>query len=86
MTRDTSEEAFNKIKPFLGNRQKLIYSFFKKYGACTNLEISTWQKIPINQVTPRTNELYKKGYLTIAQKRICSISGRTALSWRIKNG
>ena len=84
MIRETSEEAFRKIQSELGNRQKLIYSFFKKYGACTNLEISTWENIAINQVTPRTNELYKKGYLTIAQKRICTISGRTALSWRIK--
>ncbi len=84
MIRESSSEAFRKIEPELGKRQKLIFSFFKKYGAVTNLEISTWENIPINQVTPRTNELYKKGYLTIAQKRICTISGRTALSWRIK--
>lgn len=84
MSRDTSKESFYKIIPGLGKRQNLIYSFFKKYGACTNLEISTWENIPINQVTPRTNELYKKGLLTLAQKRNCSISGRTAWSWRIK--
>ena len=85
MARDTSIEAFSKMQPKLGKKQKLIYSFFKKYGACTNLEISTWENIPINQVTPRTNELYKKGFLTLAQKRQCSISKRTAWSWRVKN-
>lgn len=85
MIRDTSRKSYYSIEQGLGKRQRLIFSFFKKYGAVTNLEISTWEKIPINQVTPRTNELYKKGFLTIAQKRVCTISGRTALSWRIKN-
>lgn len=83
MMRSTSLDAYNEIRPGLGERQKLIFEIIKDLGCPTNLEISVRGKIPINQVTPRTNELVKKGYVTECEKRECSISHRTVWSWRV---
>ena len=87
MIQQTSIAAFENLDMFdLGHRQRVIYEAFRKKGACTNLEISTWEKIPINQVTPRTNELVKLGFLVISHKRQCTISKRVAIAWRVNNG
>ena len=37
--------------------------------------------IPINCVTPRTNELYKMGKIVKHGKRPCNISGKMAIEW-----
>ena len=84
MIQPTSLDAYQNLK--IGNRQRIVFDAFKNHGACTNLEIATWEKIPINQVTPRTNELVKMGYVAESHKRKCSISGRTAIAWRISYG
>jgi len=81
--RQTSLEAFDGIQVEIGPRQKLVYDTIKKLGCPTNLEISVYSKIPINQVTPRTNELVKMGLVVECERRPCGISGRTAISWRV---
>lgn len=83
MKRQTSIQAYNDIKPQLGQRQQQIYDAIKKFGCPTNLELSKWLGIPINQVTPRTNELVKLGKVVEHEKRECSVSHRQALTWRI---
>lgn len=91
MTQQTSIDAYHDLQgqpAKLGNRQKVVLDAFAKYGlikACTNLEISTWTKIKINQVTPRTYELRKLGYIVKSHKRICSVSGRVAIAWKVSN-
>tara|TARA_R110000744_G_scaffold347100_1_gene452638 strand:+ start:267 stop:527 length:261 start_codon:yes stop_codon:yes gene_type:complete len=85
MVRDTSLSAYQEIKIELGKRQQLVYDMIKKLGCPTNLEISKFSKVPINQITPRTNELVKLGFVVECEKRECSVSGRTVWSWRIKN-
>ena len=77
----TSIISFQNLQ--IGNRQKIVLNAFMNHGACTNLEISTWYNIPINQVTPRTNELVKLGLIKESHKRRCSISNRYAIAWRI---
>lgn len=47
----------------------------------TNTEASTVIGLPINQITPRTNELVKLGRLKDAGRKKCSITGRTAIVW-----
>ena len=79
--RETSTDSYNIIKHTIGKRQKVVLLAFLEHGAVTNLEISTWKQIPINQVTPRTNELVKMGYMTESEKRECSISGRNVFTW-----
>lgn len=64
-------------------RQKKVYEGFKRHGDHTNLEISIKVFLPINQVTPRTNELVKAGLLEKKRTRPCEISGRIAIVWGI---
>jgi hypothetical protein len=80
--RDTSLDAYRSIKIELGKRQQLVYNAIKTLGCPTNLEISRWLNIPINQITPRTNELVKLGMVVEHERRLCSISRRKAISWR----
>ena len=80
--RQTSIEAYSRIKKELGKRQQEVYDGFLGNGTCTNLELSKSLGIPINQITPRTNELVKLGF--VAEKRQCSVSGKKAISWRVK--
>lgn len=83
MMRSTSLDAYQEIKPELGARQQVVLDGIKKLGCPTNLELSKYLYIPINQITPRTNELVKKGLVIECEKRQCSVSGRIAISWRV---
>lgn len=77
--------AYMDIKKDLGKRQLYIYDIIKKLGCPTNLEISKFSRLPINQVTPRTNELVKHGMVIEHEKRNCSISGRIVMTWRVND-
>ena len=81
---ETSKEAYDSIYDTLGQRQQEVYDGFLGNGSCTNLELSHLMQIPINCVTPRTNELVKRGLIVEECKRVCNISGRRAISWKIK--
>ena len=80
----TSLDAYKSIKDSLGYRQKQVFNVIMKRGDVTNLEISTQLRVPINQVTPRTNELVDFGLVIENVHRECSISGRVVTSWRIR--
>ena len=82
--KSTSIEAYGNIYETLGQRQQQVYDGFEGNGSCTNLEISHLMQIPINCVTPRTNELVKRGLIVEECKRVCNISGRRSISWKIK--
>ena len=79
----TSLEAYRDIRKKLGQKQQEVYDGFLGNGSCTNLEISKMMGIPINCVTPRTNELYKMGKIVKDGKRTCNVSGKTAISWKV---
>ena len=49
--RQTSIEAYSRIKKELGKRQQEVYDGFLGNGTCTNLELSRLLGIPINQIT-----------------------------------
>lgn len=85
---DTSLLAYADIKVELGVRQKAVldviqHIIYTKNTFPTNLEISHYMGIPINCITPRTNELYKLGRLFLNGKRLCKITGNLARTWRI---
>jgi hypothetical protein len=83
MVRETSIEAYRSIEGKLGEKQKKVYEGFVKYGPKTNLELSKLLKMPINTVTPRTNELVKLELLREWCRRKCEITGRRSIVWGI---
>jgi len=78
----TSIDAYYSLN--LSKRQSMIYYWINHLGNATNLEISHRSKIPINQVTPRTNELVKIGLVEPFEYRKCGVSGRRVIAWRIR--
>jgi len=86
LAQQTSIDTFQKIKKdgTLGKMQQEVYDGFLGNGSCTNLEVSKLIGLPINCITPRTNELVKLGLIIQECKRLCNISGRKSISWRVK--
>lgn len=80
----TSLEAYRtEIEPTLGERQKKVLELFGTQ-TLTNSEIATRLGWSINRVTPRVFELRQAGKLEEAYKRICSITGRRVIAWKLK--
>jgi len=84
MIQDTSINAYNSIKSTLGLRQRVILDTINYLKDPTNDDISRYLGLPINTITPRTNELRKKGLVCDGGKRICTRTGRMAYVWRVK--
>lgn len=83
MIQDTSRSAYREIKKKgLGERQRVVLDVIRYLKNPTNSEISKFMGIPINTITPRTNELVKLGKVIQGLKRTCNVSGKTVLTWR----
>ena len=81
---ETSIEAYNSIQVSLGKRQKNVHDMIKKNGSVTNRELSTLLQMPINQITPRTNELVKMGLVIQDGKVKDLLTNRSAMLWKIR--
>ncbi len=83
----TSFEAYEEVKKKLGYKQMRVLEAIQIHAyAITNSELAEYLKWSINTVTPRTNELVNiKKIVKEDCKRICRITGRTAIAWRIKS-
>lgn len=84
--RTTSLFAYHtEVKPNLSSKQEKVLEAFHTSTAAdmTNAELAQVLKWPINTVTPRTNELVKKGKLRESTRRRCWTTGRTAIAWML---
>ena len=79
----TSIDAFNSVKKQLSQRQETVYKAIQRLRQCTNIEISEYLKIPINQVTPRTNELVKNQYVRSCGVKINEITHKANILWEV---
>ena len=81
--RNTSRKAFHSLDD-LGKRQRDVLNTIWKfpYGIC-NLDISIYIEIPINQITPRTNELVNMGLVEESHRARNVITGRQAIYWKL---
>ena len=86
---DTSRISYGQIKENgLGEKQRIVYDQIKKSSSIglyqTDREIA--QALGFrdpNKVRPRRFELVAMGLVEEAGKKICSISGRLSISWKI---
>lgn len=87
MVDETSIKAYREIiaEGLLGDMQVQVADYISKTPNCTDKEMSEATKMPINCVTPRRNELVKMGVVEDMGTRKCSITGRTAHYWRVKD-
>ena len=80
MIQQTSLYSFFMISEMeLGKRQMQVYSIIKN-NPLTNKKIAELLKLPINQVTPRTNELVKLGLIE-KKGQVIQENRRQAILW-----
>lgn len=80
--RNTSRQAFYSLDD-LGERQRAVLKTIQKYGPMCNLDISLQMGKPINQITPRTNELVDLGVVEESHRDISPATGRRAIFWKV---
>lgn len=80
--RNTSRQAFHSLND-LGNRQKAVLAMILDLGPICNLELSMKMNKPINQITPRTNELVSAGVVEEDHREANPITNRRAIYWRV---
>lgn len=86
MIRETSLEAYMDLLPQLGERQQKVLDGFKKYGSHTDLEMVKLLVLnDANVLRPRRRELVKKGFIEEDGKKVCDISGKRVILWKIKS-
>ena len=77
----TSLMAYRELQPELGERQRIVYDAFKRYGLATDMEIVKLLGFDSDMVRPRRNELYKKGLIKEYPKRKCKVTGKRVIVW-----
>jgi len=83
MVQDTSREAYHEYKRTkLKKSQSVVLDVIRYLGNPTNSEIRKFIGLPINVITPRTNELVKLGKVIEGEKRSCKVTHKTVLTWR----
>lgn len=78
--RQTSLKAYSEIDESIGNMQLKVLNCIRKYPRISNKDIGRIINMPINSVTPRTNELVKGGKVCEAGKER-GVNGRLAIVW-----
>ena len=81
MIQQTSRQAYYSLKD-LGARQYIVLKTIQLSNSICNLDIAKLLVIPINQVTPRTNELVKEGLVEESHKDI-GPTGRRVIFWKL---
>lgn len=81
----TSRKAFlDEVAPTLGARQITVLEAIDRLQECSNSELAIALDWTINRVTPRVNELRKAGVVVESTRRMCKVTGRTVIAWKIR--
>lgn len=80
MIRNTSREAYKSIVN-LGAKQNLVLTAIKEHKAICNYDIAEYLKVPINQVTGRTRELFQLGLVREEYIERHLKTGRQCIYW-----
>ena len=84
MIQRTSLEAYDSIKPELGNMQQEVYKTIEQYPSISNHEISSIIKKPINSITPRVKELRDLNLVYCVGTKKDRITNRNVMCWSVK--
>ena len=81
--RDTSKLAYQEVSPKIGAKQALILNTIRRAKRpVNNQELASHLALPINTITPRTNELLGLNKVELAFKAIYPATGRKVCYWR----
>jgi len=82
--RMTSIDSYKSIVDELGPRQKLVYAALT-VSPKTNQELSDFLGLPINQITPRTNELCEAGIVKYGGVKVSEKTHKRQIVWAVVN-
>ena len=86
MIQQTSLLAYQSILDDLSRRQKEVLEILGKHDGMTNKEIARALRLDINSITPRTNELVKRGIVYDSKERRSDPDSKSsAIIWKLKN-
>ena len=83
-TQSTSIESYRNL-PHIGEDQQTVLIAIHAYPDCTDRELC--EKLGIkdpNKLRPRRKELADMNKIICSGKRVCTVSGRKAMVWRLK--
>ena len=80
---ETSKEAYESILKELPGRQAEVYGALMDIKVGSNFDIAQYLDLPINQVTPRVNELRKKKVVEEYDRDIQPETGRRVILWTL---
>ena len=81
--RDTSLAAWVELQPKLGKKQATAYNTIKAYPNKTDLEYCKILGYPDpNMFRPRRKELLDAQLIVDTGKRVCTVSGKMAHTWK----
>lgn len=80
----TSLQAYQQISNTLGAMQEKVLGLYQSMPESTDMEVGRASGLTENQVRPRRNELVKKGFLFHYGTRKCSVTGKTAMTWKVR--
>jgi hypothetical protein len=81
----TSIEAYHDIKPRLGELQKTVLVYVSAYPDLTDKELAEKAgKADPADIRRRRGELVDMGLVVCSGKRVCTISGKKAMTWKVK--
>lgn len=81
----TSLISYYEVLNTLGKRQKEVLLAMKKLKCANNLMVSRYLNLPINSITPRMQELRKKGIIIYHHIEACPITKRSSRFYTIKS-
>jgi len=81
----TSIISYYEVLNTLGERQIQVLKALKELKLANNLMISNYLHLPINSITPRCQELRKKGIIIFHHIGACPISKRASNFYTIKS-
>ena len=88
---ETSRQAYRDIvshpHELNGRYKEYLDALREMHKAATDQEVSRFAgHSDPNYFRPRRNELVKMGLVVKAEPRVCSVTGKTALTWRLVDG
>jgi len=82
--RQTSLQVYAELQPELGERQRIVYDAFRRFGPATDMEIVKILGVSdSNFIRPRRNELFKAGLIKEFPKRKDRVTNRLAIVWGV---
>src|SRR3990167_4677305 len=81
--RNTSVQAYHSLTDLSKRQQDVLGAIVDLQAAC-NMNISDYLLLPINSITPRTNELVEMGMVVESHRAINPDTKKRVIYWKVK--